>query len=209
MAAKTSRPARTKRLPTPFATPVTLGAALGAALALTPLAAGAQESGEPPAALRGLAQCRALGDDAARLACFDKESAALLAASDTGAVAIVDEDEARQVRRSLYGFAVPEIGIFSKTRSAKAETAEADSEEEARDGDEDTLVSTITKVEGLPRGYYRVTIAEADAVWETTTKRRSASAPKVGDSVEFEAAAFGTYWMRLNGHMGVKAHRVR
>ncbi|WP_226633735.1 hypothetical protein [Novosphingobium profundi] len=204
MAAKTARSARTQRLRAPFAT----FAALGAALALTPFAAGAQESGEPPAALRGLAQCRALADDAARLACFDTESAALLAASDTGAVAIVDEDEARQVRRSLYGFAVPEIAIFSKTRSARAETAEADNEE-ARDGDEDTLVSTITRVEGLPRGYYRVTIAEADAVWETTTKRRSASAPKVGDSVEFEAAAFGTYWMRLNGHMGVKAHRVR
>ncbi|MCJ1962488.1 hypothetical protein MTR65_17480, partial [Novosphingobium sp. 2637] len=102
MAAKTARPARAAYLRASFVTPVTLGAAL----ALTPLAAGAQESGEPPAALRGLAQCRALTDDAARLACFDRESAALLAASDTGAVAIVDEDEARQVRRSLYGFAV-------------------------------------------------------------------------------------------------------
>ncbi|TYC85594.1 hypothetical protein [Novosphingobium sp. BW1] len=208
MADKTARFARGACLRAPFVTPVTLGATLGAALALAPLSANAQR-GELPAALRGLAQCRALAEDAARLACFDRESAALLAASDTGAVAIVDEDEARQVRRSLYGFAVPEIAIFSKTRSAKAETAEADSMEEARDGDEHTLVSTITQVEGLPRGYYRVTIAEANAVWETTTKRRSASAPKVGDSVEFEAAAFGTYWMRLNGHMGVKAHRVR
>lgn len=168
--------------------------ALGATAILTGRPARADEQGAPPASLRALAHCRTLSDDAARLACYDTESAALITATDTGDVAIVDKDDARKVRKSLFGFGVPKIALFGNGQESE---------------DEQNLVSTVTSVEGLPRGYYRVTIAEGDAVWETTTRRRGQTTPRPGDKIEFEKAAMGSYWMRVNGQFGVKAHRVR
>ncbi|MBT0666849.1 hypothetical protein HT136_00510 [Novosphingobium profundi] len=174
---------------------LTLALALTApTLAVLPTLAQADEPGERPTSLRALAQCRTLTDDAARLACFDRESATLIAASDQGEVAIVDKDEARKVRKSLFGFGVPRIALFEKGKDEAEETR---------------LVSSVTAVQTLPRGYYRVTIAEGDAVWETSSRRNGQSAPKPGDRVELEPAAMGSYWLRLNGEMGVKAHRVR
>lgn len=180
-----------------FATAASAFATIAAASLLVPGIAMAQvgSEGARPAALEKIASCRGIVDDAARLACFDRESEALIAAADEGEVKLVDREEAKTIRKSLYGYAVPEIPLLKETGG---ETAQ----------DLDKLQSTITAVRSLPRGYWQVTIAEGNAVWESTTQRRGLNPPKVGQKVEFEKAALGTYWMRINGQMGVKARRV-
>lgn len=176
----------------------TLACSLGlsAALALTPFSALAQDKkAELPSSFQKLAQCRAITDDTARLACFDKESGVLITAANEGEVKVVNREEAKTMRKSLFGFSLPDIAIFG------------DDDDEAKQ-DVEKLSSTITKVTALPSGYWRVTIADGNAVWESTGKRRGMIAPKVGNKIEFEPAALGTYWMRVNGQLGVKARRV-
>ena len=176
---------------------VSVFAALAAASLLVPGVAMAQDTGAGgrSGSLDRIAACRSIADDATRLACFDRESEQLIAAAEEGAVKVVDREEAQTIRKSLYGYAVPEVSLFKPVQDEQPE-------------DLDKLNSTITAVRSLPRGHWQVTIAEGNAVWESTTKRRGLNPPKVGQKVEFEKAALGTYWMRINGQMGIKARRV-
>src|SRR3546814_11985400 len=84
------------------------------ALALAaPLPAAAQEK-DPPrsAALKKLVDCRSIGDAAERLACFDREVAAVDSAEAANKLVVVDREQIRKTRRTLLGLALPDLGIF-------------------------------------------------------------------------------------------------
>lgn len=178
-------------------------------VALTPLAAcalpilaTAQEapSGAPsdPAIVERMRQCSAIADDGARLGCFDAVSTTLLAEFDRGQVRLVRTEEIEKTRRNAFGFSLPTITLFGGND---------------KDGEEvealDVLNSTITSVSRLGEDSWRFTIAEGDAVWEVRDAPSRFREPRVGDSVEFEKAALGSYWVRVNGRMGTKGSRVR
>ncbi|WP_156336763.1 hypothetical protein [Novosphingobium sp. ST904] len=46
------------------------------------------------------------------------------------------------------------------------------------------------------------------AQWQTNEALGTVRMPKVGDDVELEAAALGSYWVRFKGGRALKAHRV-
>lgn len=64
---------------------------LAIAVALLGLSAGARAQSTPPA-VAAVYQCRTVGDDAARLACFDKAAAELEQAQNARALVFGDED---------------------------------------------------------------------------------------------------------------------
>lgn len=148
-----------------------------------------------PRSLEKLAACQAIADSTARLACYDRETGALVASATQGDVKVVDKEEARTVRKSLFGFSLPSIGLFDGKKD----------DEEAKV--DQVLDSTITRVEQLPRGNWRITITEG-AVWETGEATMRLRSPKVGNKVQFEKASLGAYWIRIDGQMGVKGRRV-
>ncbi|WP_141521571.1 hypothetical protein [Novosphingobium sp. PC22D] len=167
-----------------------------AALAAVPAGAKDKDDDPVPAAVEKLAECRGIADDAQRLACYDREATALIAATEEGSVRIVDSEEVKSIRRSLFGFSVPRIGLFGGGK-------EKGEEEEVK-----LLQTTVTRVQSLPHGKYLFTIAEGDAKWQTTDAPLALRKPKVGDGVEIERAALGSYWVRFEGQRSVKGKRV-
>lgn len=158
-------------------------------LAALPTSASAQEKSDD-AQLGQLRECQAIVDDAARLSCYDREVAAVVAASDAGDIQVVDKEDIRETRRGLFGFSLPKTGIFGG----------------GDDKDDEVMTSQITSVRQVGREGYRITIAEG-SVWQINDPPRRFR-PKVGDDVELERAAMGSFWVRLNGQNGVKGRRV-
>jgi hypothetical protein len=159
--------------------------------------AGAAQAKDPPkqsplvGALQG---CRAITDPTQRLACYDKEAAALLDATQKGDVAVVDKSEVRKARKSLFGFSMPKIPFFSGDDTADAVS--------------DTLESTVKSASGIGYGKFRMVIAEGDAVWETTESHGTMREPRAGDKIVIKRGPLGSYMLRIGNNRGVKGKRV-
>ena len=68
---------------------------------------------ERPEVISRITACRAITNSAERLACFDREVGALEAAAAAREIAVVDREQVRRTRRSLFGLRLPDLGIFS------------------------------------------------------------------------------------------------
>ena len=145
--------------------------------------------------LTAIEACRAIGADPVRLGCFDRESAALVSASRSGELSVVNRADMRTARRSLFGFALPKLPFFAGDKSA--------------DEVPDVLESTIRSARPVAGGRYRIQIATGDAVWETTEATTRLSEPRAGEKIVISKAALGSYFLRINGQNGVKGRRVR
>lgn len=144
-----------------------------------------------PGYLERLSECRRIADSVERLACYDREVGAVVAASEQGDVRIVDREDVRQTKRRLFGFAIPDNLFGGSDDNEKM----------------DTLETTITQVRPSGRRGYLITTAEG-SVWRIASAPMRLSPPKAGQSVEFKTAAAGSYFIRINGQLGVKGVRV-
>lgn len=167
------------------------------AMAAAPVQAKDDAKEGMPDALAQLARCKAITDPTARLACYDQEATVLIAATEEGTLRVVDTEDVRTIRRSLFGFSLPRIGLFGGGK-------EKGEEEEVK-----LLNTTVTSVRALPYGKFQFTIAEGDATWQTTEAPLALRKPDVGDEVELERAALGSYWVRFEGQRSVKGRRVQ
>ncbi|HEV2593747.1 MAG TPA: hypothetical protein VGU01_00940 [Sphingomicrobium sp.] len=139
-------------------------------------------------------RCRQIADSGQRLACYDAAAGALVTATTAGDVSIVDRSEVRKVRHSLFGFSLPKVPFFSGDTTANEAQSKLD--------------STIVSVRPLANGYFRIVIADNNAVWETTDDSISFSPPQPGQKIEIVRGALGNYFIRVNGQIGVRGHRV-
>jgi hypothetical protein len=160
-----------------------------------PSMAEAKGKPEPPSPLvSAIDRCRQMTDPTQRLACYDSAANALLNATNSGEVSIVDRGEVRKVRHSLFGFNLPRIPFFSGDTTA----SEA----------QDKIDSTITSVKALNNGYYQIVIADNNAVWVTTDDSINFDPPRAGQKIEIIRGALGNYFLRINGQLGVRGKRV-
>src|SRR4051812_31770806 len=89
---------------------IRLTIAAGVLLCCTPgFAAGPKSSAR---VLQDFGACRAKPDAAARLACFETTFDTFEKAVNTKEVTIVDRQDMREARRSLFGFTLPKIDLF-------------------------------------------------------------------------------------------------
>ena len=139
-------------------------------------------------------RCRQIAEPAQRLACYDNAATALVKATTAGEVSVVDRTEVRRVRRSLFGFTMPKLPFFSGDTTAD----EAQSQ----------LESTITSVRAMNNGYFRLVIADNNAVWETTDTRISFDPPRPGQKITILRGPLGSYFLRINGQIGVRGRRI-
>lgn len=176
------------------------GRGLGLSLALAALAGAsavsAQDSDTSSAPssdyIAQLKACRVIAGETQRLACFDEAVSAMVAATDSGEVSIVDREDVRETRRSLFGFTMPEGGIFGSN----------DDED-----DSSMLESTITDVRRLRGDTYVIAISEGSK-WQMSNVPMRLRPPRVGDAVVFKRAALGSYFIRIAGQNGVKGRRI-
>src|SRR5690348_11471763 len=84
-----------------------------AAGALGSSAAQSQQGNAPQATpVSKLVECRKIADPAARLQCYDAGVDNLNAAVKSGSIVVVDREDVRKTRRSLFGFTLPKLPFF-------------------------------------------------------------------------------------------------
>lgn len=159
-------------------------------------AAAQQASGDR--VLNSLTRCREIAVPAARLDCFDKATSALESAVKTKEVTILDRQDIRKARRSLFGFTLPRIGLFSGG-GRDDEPAERQEFEE--------LNTTIAGVRQVANGRVELRLTEDDAVWVTTDPMNFP--PKPGAKVRIRKGALGNYFIAVEGLRSVRGMRLR
>lgn len=160
-----------------------------------PTASTAQEGQSTNSHIEAIKACQSKADADARLACFDAAAASIVGATEAGDLRIVDREEVRETRRKLFGFSLPDLGIFGKSK----------------DGDENEIKeieTTIAAISGSHATGYAIRTAEG-AVWQIDDVPRRLLEPRVGDKVLIKDGALSAYFIRINGQGGVKARRVR
>ncbi|MDZ4307567.1 hypothetical protein [Allopontixanthobacter sp.] len=154
----------------------------------------AQEEPAPPNDFEALKSCRSIAGDQERLACFDAAVGVVVAAQESGDLRIVDKEAANQTRRRLFGFALPDIGLFG----------------DGKVGDEkqlDLLETTITSAQQIRRNAW-VFQTEEGAVWQINGVPSRLRALEPGQRVIFKKAALNSYFVRIEGQAGVKGTRI-
>ena len=170
--------------------------AFSAAMTLASSASGAPSrpaKGAPPSPIvDALTACRSIADNAARLACYDQASARFTEAVGRGDVIVMDQQEVKQTRRSLFGFSLPRLPLFRGDSGS----------------DSDELNATVEVASPLGYDKYRMRI-EDGAVWETTEGPSTMDAPHAGSEVVIKRGPLGSYMMRIDGQRAVRAKRVQ
>jgi hypothetical protein len=173
---------------------MSLKATVAACLILTGAAsADAKEKAAQSPLVDALTRCRGQSDDAARLRCYDAAAGALTAAAVRGDVVVVDQQDLKKARRSLFGFSVPKLPFFGGDRSA--------------DEQSDELTASIKSARAIGNGKWQMRL-EDGALWETTEASSVISDPKPGNAVVIKRGALGGYMIRIAGQRALRAKRV-
>lgn len=164
-------------------------------------AADAQRRRTPPAperpeVLNQLTACRQVTPDAERLACFDRQVAALEAAEASRDIAVVDRQQIRQTRRSLFGLVLPDLGIFGGDRDEGEDGA-------AVNEINSTILASGSNAEG------RTTFRLADnSVW-IQTEGRLGRTPRNGEAIRIRRGPLGSFIANIAERPGIRVIRQR
>jgi hypothetical protein len=150
-----------------------------------------------PVSLQNMLKCQSEKEDKARLACFDAQVAVFADAQVKGDVSVVDRAEVTKTRRGLFGFRLPDFGLFG--------------EKEKRDGAPsegvDQLTAVIRSATQNADGGWIITL-EDGARWEQIQVMTFGRRPRAGSTVTIERAALGSYKMKIDSSPAVRARRI-
>jgi len=159
-----------------------------------------RRSDTPPArpeSFEALVRCRAITEDAARLACFDAAAAALQAAQERRELVVVDRQQVREGRRRLFGLALPRIPIFGG------------GDDDEPDADRvDTVEGVVASASQDGLGHWVVALQDG-AIWTQVDNNTLALRPRPGQRVVINRAALGSFMMRVNNQPGIRVRRSR
>ena len=165
-------------------------------LAVLLAAAPAQpQASAAPREIEAIEQCRGITGIEARVRCYDEAAAALAAARASGAIVVVDREQVRETRRSLFGFDLPKMPFFNGDKSQE--------EDEPKEAE-----GVVQSVRLLPDDRWLVTL-ESGARWQTTEAAGRQLPPRPGQAVRMRKASMGSYLLSVQGRRGVRAMRVR
>lgn len=176
-----------------------IGASCALAVIFSASAAAAMDDDQGPsnAYLEALKACQAESDPATRLACFDTAAESMVGASEAGELKLVDREEVRKTRRKLFGFSLPDFGIFGK------------GDDDREDEDEfSQMETTIASVSGSHSTGYILRTAEG-AVWRVDDVPGRLLEPRKGDTLLIKSGALSSYFLRINNQRGIKGSRIR
>lgn len=156
----------------------------------------ADRAAPPPRLLEEVTRCRAVADEVKRLACYDAHVGALADAAEKRAVILVDQEEVRRTRRSLFGFTLPRLPLFGNTGKSQAET-----NEEVRE-----IASTVTRVTASGYGLWSMNLAQG-GTWRTLEADRRL-VPGVGEKITIRRGLLGNYLATIGDRRAVRVVRI-
>lgn len=158
-------------------------------------AASGATAAEPkrPAILKSLVDCRTIASSAERLVCYDREVAALDAAEKRQDVVVVDREQLRKTRRSLFGIGLPDLGVFGGNSIA---------------GEQKELETTIKAVRAKGDGKWIFDLAEGGR-WEQLDSRQLIIDPRPGHPIRIRQAAMGSYLANVNKQVALRVKRIQ
>lgn len=175
--------------------------AFGLAMLAIATPATAQESSAADArvaVIQQLYDCRAIVDPTERLACFDRQVAAVEAADTARDIRIVDREAVAETRRGLFGFSLGRLNIFG------------DGDEDA---DEANNPETVQEIETTIRQFARndigklVFVLENGQRWVQTDTNTGGRTPRVGQAITIRRAALGSFMASVAGRPGIRVRR--
>ncbi|WP_420331905.1 hypothetical protein [Oceanicaulis alexandrii] len=172
----------------------------------------AQEAQSESDTLNRLLACRALSDDAARLACQDEHLNTFAQATETGRIVVVERRALREVERESFGLNLPSVGrlggLLRRRDSEEAtEVAEVETLEDGStatynaSGSLDSLVGVPVSEVSMRGGKLRITLANGQ-IWAQTDSTRlpriSSRAVRDGLTADIESGVLGAHFMSLS-----------
>ena len=158
------------------------------------VAAGTADARKPtetgtPAQVQRLMACRAITGAEQRLACYDRETAAINQAIASKDLVVVDKEKARAAGRSLFGFSIPDFGGLL---GGGSEISQIDG----------TVKSTGRNADG---GW--VITLQDGSVWSQTDDWPGLD-PRPGKKVVVKRGVMGSFWLSIPGQNGIKVKRI-
>lgn len=143
--------------------------------------------------------CRAIEDDTARLACYDRAVADLFARQEAGEVQTIDTAAIEQLERESFGFAMPSLpSLFS--RRGSDETARPEISDQS---------APIRSARVDPGTGKLVVTLENGQVWEQIdTARVSTTVLRRATEARIRRAALGSYLMNLGSGPAIRVRRI-
>lgn len=146
---------------------------------------------EVPAVFSRVVACASVTDPVQRLACFDREVPLMNEAQRSGELVAMNRQEVTKTRRSLFGLALPDLGIFG-----------GDS-----DGDALSEIETTIKAARQDgRGRWTIDLAEGGR-WVQIDSRNLVIDPKPGQPIRIRRAALGSYLANVNDQLAIRVRR--
>ncbi|HET8612147.1 MAG TPA: hypothetical protein VFL92_05215 [Sphingomonas sp.] len=154
---------------------------------------------ENPRSLQKLIDCRSISDSQARLACYDQNVAALAAAEANRDIMVVDREQVKRTKRSLFGFNLPSLDLFGGAHHGK----------DRHEAEEEEIKQITAKIRSASRNYTGWVLTLDDgSQWEQSESALIGLRPKPGMTVTVKRAALGSYKMQWGNGVWVKARRV-
>ncbi|WP_174278221.1 hypothetical protein [Sphingomonas bacterium] len=154
-------------------------------------AIGAQGNGDATHTLDDLARCHAIAADAARLACYDRASATVVALRSSGALIALDRDAVRKKNTAEFG--------LGPSRKPPAHARPDDFPAGI-----DQVSGTVTEVTSSSYGRYLVAMNNG-MVWETIDP----ATPGKGETMVVKRGRLGAFRAFIGGERSVQVQRVR
>lgn len=175
--------------------------AAGAALAASsaPAQPAAQKVAQGSPLISSVTACQGIADPAQRLACYDASVAKLKTATEQRDVVVVDKEQVRKTRRSLFGFSFPDLPAIFGGGDGKADEAD---EPEFRQ-----IESTIVNVGSRGDGKWIMVLPDG-ATWQYAEINRYVE-PERGDKILIKKAALGSFMANIEGQRAVRVERIR
>ena len=142
-----------------------------------------------PAQVQRLLACRNITAPDQRLACYDRETAAMNQAIAIQDLVMIDKERAKAAGRSLFGFAIPNFGgLFGSN------------------GEISQIDGTIKSTSHNSEGGWVITL-EDGSVWTQTDDWPGLDA-RAGKKVIVKRGVLGSFWLTVPGQNGIKVKRI-
>lgn len=162
---------------------------VSAVLAATTADAKHQVQTGTPSQVQRLLACRSITASDQRLACYDRESAAMDQAIASKDLVLIDKEKARAAGRSLFGFSIPNFGgLFGSG------------------GEINQIDGTIKATGHNLDGGWVITLDDG-SVWTQTDDWPGLDA-RPGKKVIVKRGVLGSFWLSIPGQNGIKVKRI-
>jgi hypothetical protein len=170
-------------------------AGMAALLVAAPLSADRPKTAPaaPPKVFSDLLECRKIADPAARLACYDAQTAVLADATEKKQIVVADKAEVEKTRKGLFGYSLPPSPILGGDAT----------QEEAK-----KLETTVVSARRSRDGGWIIAIKDA-GTWEQVDSKVLPLSPKAGQKVVVTKGALGSYFVSVDGMAGIRMRRIQ